>query len=270
MIVSGGAPLSAKTQEWMAIVLGCYAGQGYGLTETGAACTLQDYYDYQFEVAGRLLTCCEVKLRTVDEFRVTDVPPRGEILIRGPTIARGYYKQPAKTAEAFLEDGFFATGDVGTFAEDGTLKIVGRTKALAKNANGEYIAMEALESMYVQNDLVLPNGVCVVVDSLQPFIVGIVLTDESKAMAFAKKNNLEGSWPAILDDEKFRTVAIASLGKTAKENGKKPFECFKTVRFYNHEWTPENGILTAAMKLKRREIDAKYAEDIKGMFASAQ
>merc|ERR1712000_186778 len=173
------------------------------------------------------------------------------------------------TKEAFLEDGFFATGDVGEFRADGTLKIVGRTKAIAKNAHGEYIAMEALESMLVQNELILPNGICVHVDSQQAFIVAVALTDEAKAMKFAKENNIEGSWPSILDDAKFRKASIASVAKTCKENGKKPFETPKNVRFYNHEWTPENGILTAAMKLKRREIDAKYGDDIKAMFASA-
>ena len=269
-IISGGAPLSGKTQEWLATVFGCFVGQGYGLTETAAACTVQDYFNYRFENAGKLLQCCEVKLRTIDEFRVTDSPPRGEVLIRGPSVALGYYKQPEKTAEVFGADGFFATGDVGSFQADGTLKIVGRTKALAKNALGEYIAMESLESMYVQNDLVLPNGICIVVDSMQPFVVAVALTDKSKCDAFCAANKIEGAFPAVLQTPAFRKAAIASLGATAKANGKKPFEMVKNVRFYDHEWTPENDVLTAAMKLKRRVIDAKYGADVVEMYAESQ
>ncbi len=269
-MVSGGAPLSATTQEWLTVVFGCAVGQGYGLTETASATSIQDYYNPALENVGKLLSCCEVKLRSVNEFKVTDSPPRGEILVRGPTVAKGYYKQEDKTKEAFLEDGFFATGDVGQFQPDGTLKIVGRTKALAKNAHGEYIAMEALESMYVQNNLVMPNGICIDVDSHQPFIVAVALTDQHKAMDFAKARGIAGTFPAILKDKKFLKAAVESLAQTGKDNGKKPFELIKNVRFYAEEWTPENGILTAAMKLKRREITAKYGQDIQEMYAESQ
>ena len=125
--------------------------------------------------------------------------------------------------------------------------------------------MEALESIYVQNDLVLPNGICIIVDQQQPFIVAVALTDEAKALAFCKQNNIQGTYPEVLKDQKFIDAAIASLGQTAKNNKRQGFEMIKNVRFYAEEWTPENGILTAAMKLKRREIDAKYAEDIQAM-----
>jgi long-chain acyl-CoA synthetase len=269
-IISGGAPLSAKTQEWMNIIFGAYCGQGYGLTETGAACTVQDYYHYKFENAGKLLQCCEVKLRTVDDFKVTDELPRGEILIRGPSVAQGYYKQPKQTAEAFLPDGFFATGDVGQFQPDGTLKIVGRTKALAKNSHGEYIAMEALESTYVQDPLLVPNGLCIVVDSLQPFIVAVALTDEAKCHKFCEANKIEYKWPEVLSTPEFIKAALASLAATAKANKIAPFCFIKNVRFVTDEWTPESGILTAAMKLKRREISSKYGELITKMFAESQ
>jgi long-chain acyl-CoA synthetase len=267
MIISGGAPMSSATYEFLTVVFGCAVGQGYGLTETCAAGTIQRYYDLQKENVGGLLSVCEVKLRDVDPWKHTDQPhPRGEVLIRGPTITQGYYNQPEKTKEAFLDDGWFATGDVGMFAADGTLKIVGRTKALAKNSHGEYIAMESLESLYVQNDLVLPNGVCVLVDSQEGFICALVLTDEAKAMKFAAANKISGTFPAILDTKEFRKAAAASLAATAKAAGKKPFELVKNVAVLNEEWTPENGILTAASKLRRSEVDKKYKDLIEKLF----
>jgi len=268
--ISGGAPLSAATQEWVNIVFGAYCGQGYGLTETGGNGTVQEYYHYAFESGGQILSTTEVGLRSVDIWKVTDKPfSRGEILMRGPSVAKGYYKQPDKTAEAFLEDGWFATGDVGSFVADGSLSIVGRVKALAKNALGEYIAMEALEAIYTLNPLVVPNGICICVDPQQTFIVALCLTDEAKTTAFCQQHNIAGTYPQVLESKEFTKAAIASFVETAKHAKRKPFEYLKNVRFVQDEWTPENGILTAAMKLKRREIDKKYGPLIAQLYNEA-
>lgn len=266
-IISGGAPMSAKTQEFLMVVFGCSVGQGYGLTETCAATTVQRYWDTQTENIGGLLSVCEVKLRDVEDWKHTDPNPRGEVCIRGPVVTKGYYKQPEKTAEAFSADGWFYTGDVGQVQPDGTMKIVGRVKALAKNAFGEYVALDALESVYVLNELAMPNGVCVLVDSQKAYICALVLTDELKATTFAKKNGIEGTWPALLSNPEFHKKAAESLAATAKGAGKKPFELVKYVRVLSDEWTPENGVLTAAQKLKRRVVDIKYADLIKELFA---
>jgi long-chain acyl-CoA synthetase len=267
LIVSGGAPMSAGTYEFLSVVFCCAVSQGYGLTETCAGTTIQRYYDLQKENVGGLLSCCEVKLRDVEAGKHTDKPhPRGEILVRGPSITQGYYKQPDKTKDAFLEDGWFATGDVGEFQPDGTLRIVGRTKALAKNANGEYIAMETLESIFVQNEVAVPNGVCVLVDSHAAYICALVLTDEGKAMKFAKSKGIAGEWPKILETKEFQKAGVEALNQTAKAAGRKPFELLKSAKFLADEWTPENGILTAASKLRRSEVDKKYADDIKELF----
>jgi len=265
-IASGAAPLSAQTQVFLEVVFGVSVLQGYGLTETCACTTLQRMYDTRKESIGGLLSVVEVKLRDADTWKHTNNPPQGELLIRGPVVTQGYYKQPEKTKEAYTEDGWFCTGDVAEIPEDGTIKIIGRTKALAKNLLGEYVALEALESTYVQNPLVLPNGICVLVNPQRAYITAIVLTDEAKATTFAKANGISGNFPDYLQTEEFRAKAAASLAATAKEFGRKPFECVKFVRVYADEWTPENGVLTAAMKLKRRVIDEKYASDIEELF----
>lgn len=267
-IASGGAPLSAKTQEFMMVVFGCSVGQGYALTETCACCALQYFWDPTTESIGGLLSNVEVKLRDVDDWKHTDPLPRGELCIRGPVVAKGYYKQPDKTAEAFSADGWFYTGDVAQVEKDGGLRIVGRVKALAKNAFGEYVSLDALEAVYVLNPLALPNGVCVLVDSQKSYICALVLTDEQKALTFAKKNNISGTWPDLLKSPDFQKAAAQSLAATAKAAHKKPFELVKYVRVLSDEWTPENGVLTAAMKLKRRVVDVKYANIIQELFAT--
>ena len=270
MIICGGAPLSASTHEFLTVVFGVPVGQGYGLTETVAITTIQRFWDLQKENVGGLTSAIEVKLRDVDVWTSSHNPPQGEILIRGPNITLGYYKQPEMTQEVYLPNKWFATGDVGEWAEDGTLRIIGRVKALAKNSHGEYIALEALEATYAINELVIPNGICICVNEHQPHIVAVALTDESKAKAFARKHKIGGSYPDILKDSEFLRRALISLNETAKGAGKKSFELLRSVYFGGipeEEWTPENGALTAAMKLKRREIDSRYRECIEDMYA---
>jgi long-chain acyl-CoA synthetase len=268
-IASGAAPLSAQTQTFMEVCFGVTVMQGYGLTETCACCTLQRMYDPRKESIGGLLSVCEVKLRDADVWKHTDTPnPRGELLVRGPVVTQGYFKQPAKTAEAYTSDGWFCTGDVAEINPDGTIKIIGRTKALAKNLNGEYVALESLEATYVQNELVLPNGICVLVNPQRAYIGAIVLTDKTKAMKFAADNKLKGEWPEIIKTPEFEKKAAESLAKTAEIHQRKPFERVKVVKVRADEWTPENGVLTAAMKLKRRIIDEQYAAEIEEMFKS--
>jgi long-chain acyl-CoA synthetase len=264
--VSGGGPLSPQTHEVRAVVFGCAVEQGFGLTETTACCTLQRFFDLTTDNVGGLLPSVEIKTRDVDVWKHTNERPQGELLIRGPVVTKGYYKQPEKTAEAFLEDGWFATGDVVQLEPDGTLRIIGRVKALAKNSHGEYIALETLESIYVIDDLVMPNGVCVLVHPHRGYIAALVLTDQAKATKFAQKNGIPGEWPEILKNPEFHKKAAESLGKTAKANGRKPFEIVKVVRVLSDEWTPENDVLTAAMKLKRRIIDERYKSTIDELF----
>ena len=264
--VSGGAPLTAETEEFLAVAFGMAITQGYGLTETCAICVIRRYYDLNYGSCGGNFPSVEVKLRDVEQWKHTNNPPQGEICVRGPTVAKGYYKQPDKTAEVFTPDGWFYTGDICQREPDGSFLVVGRTKALAKNSVGEYIAMEALEAMYVLNELTVPNGVCVLVNPLKAYITALVLTDEKKAMKFAGENKIEGTWPEILVKPEFHQKAAVSLAETAKRSKRLPFEIVKRVCVLRDEWTPDNGILTAAMKIKRRVVDERYAQLISELF----
>ena len=262
---TGGSPISTVSYEFLGVVFCCHVMQGYALTETCLGC-LQRYYEIQADCIGGPFPGMEIKLRDVEDWKHTNTLAQGEVCIRGPCVSLGYYKQPKKTAESYTPDGWFLTGDIAEVMPNGSFKLIGRTKALAKNMFGEYIALEALEAVYVQNDLAMPNGVCVLVNPAKAYITALVLTDEKKTMKFASENKIEGTWPEILQKPEFHQKAAVSLAETAKEAGKKPFETVKRVRMLNDEWTPENDVLTAAQKLKRRVIDQRYAQIIVELF----
>eukprot|EP00743_Colponemidia_sp_Colp-15_P012313 GILK01013974.1.p1 GENE.GILK01013974.1~~GILK01013974.1.p1 ORF type:complete len:663 (+),score=86.97 GILK01013974.1:63-1991(+) len=261
----GGAPLNASTQKWMSAMLGVSVGQGFALTETCACGCLQDYWDLSTESSGTLLPTMEMKLVDKKDWKHTNSPPQGEVWLRGPVVCKGYYKQEDKTKEAFTEDGWFKTGDIAEIAPNGNVKIIGRSKGLAKNLNGEYIAVESLESTYVESDLVAPNSICVLVNSDKSYIVAVLSMSEDKAMPFAKKHGIRGSYEDVLKDKNFNKKVAEALSDTAESKGKQSFELLKDVRVVSDEWTPEN-VLTAANKLKRDKVEEEYKELIDEMW----
>ena len=268
MILSGGAPLSAEVHEFLSVVTGASCVQGYGLTETCAGVTTGLPWDIATQTSGCLIEGVELKLRDIGEWSHKDTPhPRGEVLVRGPCVMKGYFKQPELTKESITEDGWFATGDVGEINAVGNLTIIGRVKSLVKNAFGEYVALDSLEAIYCTSPLAHPNGVCVLVNSQKAFICALVSTDEHKAMEFASDHGIAGTWPEILKSKAFQERATANFAEIAKKNNRKPFKVVQKVVVLADEWTPENGILTAAQKLKRREIDKRYAPIIEELFA---
>lgn len=131
MMISGGAPLSPDTHVQIKVCLCIDVVQGYGLTETTASACVTDRYDMSLGRCGAPSMMVDVRLINWDEgkYRVTDKPyPRGEIVVGGETVSKGYFKLPGKTEEDFFEENgrrWFKTGDIGEFHPDGVLKIIG-------------------------------------------------------------------------------------------------------------------------------------------------
>ncbi|KAF8276490.1 putative fatty acyl CoA synthetase [Trypanosoma cruzi] len=266
VLLSGGGPMNPSTQEFVNVVFGMII-QGWGLTETVCCGGIQRTGNLEYVNVGPPLNSLEIRLLDTEEYKHTDKPePRGEILLRGPFLFKGYYKQEEQTKEVIDNDGWFHTGDVGTIASNGTICIVGRVKALAKNSNGEYIALETLEATYGANGLVTNNGVCVLVHPNRSYTVALGITTKDLVMKFVKENKIPGSFPAILENKEFRQKATESFQATARAAGRRSFEIVRHVRLLEEEWTPENDVLTAAMKLKRRVIEERYKELIKELF----
>lgn len=267
-MLSGGGPLSKETQEFINVVFGMVV-QGWGMTETVCCGGIQRTGNLQYNSAGQILKTEELRLLDTEEYKHTDKPePRGEVLIRGPFVFKGYFKQPELTAEALDSDGWFHTGDVAAIAANGAVSVVGREKALVKNSNGEYLALETLESIYGTNEVTIPSCVCVLVNPLRSYIAILALTNAKLTNAFAEKYQLRGRYPEVLNDPAFQKKVLSSFQATGRAAGRKSFEIVQAVKLLDEEWTPENGVLTAALKLKRRVVDVKYAKEIEELFAS--
>ena len=150
LIVTGSAPLSSDVFNFMKVVFSCPLREGYGQTETSGPATKTGLWDKQSGHVGGLLPCLKIRLRDIPEMNYlsSDEYPRGEICFKGHNIFRGYFKEPEKNKEAFDEDGWLRSGDVGEIKPDGSITIIDRAKNLFKLSQGEYISPEKLEGVY--------------------------------------------------------------------------------------------------------------------------
>eukprot|EP01080_Neovahlkampfia_damariscottae_P004142 gene4142-7452_t len=273
-MISGGAPLNKETQEFVKVCFGSIA-QGYGLTETCGGLAIQPLDKFTTGNVGHVLPSCEVILESVPDMNYDATPdeksgkrPEGEILIRGHNVTAGYYKNQKKTDEEW-RDGWFHTGDVGRLNKDGTISVIDRKKNLIKLSQGEYVALESLEMCYGASPFVSPNGICIYGDSLEDHIIAVIIPQKTYIESWMHENHMsEKSYSDVLNDEKLINDIKKSLKKLATEGKKKSFEEVVDFKLYDEEWTPDSGLLTAAMKLQRNNIYKKYEEDLKAMYAS--
>ena len=170
--VSGGAPLAREIAEFFHAA-GLLILEGYGLTETCPALTANRHDNYKFGTVG--LPVPGVELRLSDD---------GEILARGPNIAIGYYQRPEATAEVFLEDGWFATGDIGEIDADGFLRITDRKKDLLVTAGGKNVAPQNIENLLKGDPLI---SQAMVYGDRRPFLTVVLTLDMEAATAYARK-----------------------------------------------------------------------------------
>jgi len=244
--------------------------QGYGLTEPCGAGTLLPPDHPGYLITGAPLPCVEIKLRDVPDmgYLATDLPhARGEVCLRGASVAQGYYKLPQQTAEAFGEDGWFATGDIGEFREDGTLAIVDRKKNLVKLAHGEYIALEKMENRY--KDSILVENVCAYGDADREYPIALVLPNKAALTKWATEKNVpHDSVEHLLQNKETEKYVLAAIVAAARKANLKDIEIVRAVILLPDEWTPDNGLLTAAMKIQRAKIYEKYKDRIAKAYQS--
>ena len=273
-MVSGGAPLSPEVRDFLRVCFGCPFIQGYGLTETSAAGTTMLISDhYSSNHIGAPVPSVEIKLVDIPEMNYlsTDEPPRGEICIRGPSISSGYYKDAEKTAADFEENGWYHTGDVGEFRENGALAIIDRKKNIFKLAQGEYVAAENIELKLSTSRWV--GQFWLYGDSLKDCVVAIITLDPLFVAEWSKNSSSKidlnkCTEEELNQDEELLKAVEKDIFAVAKENKLPGFEIPKAI-YLAKEWTPESDLVTPTMKLKRPQLKKHYAEVIDNLYKIA-
>uniref|UniRef100_U5EWU9 long-chain-fatty-acid--CoA ligase n=1 Tax=Corethrella appendiculata TaxID=1370023 RepID=U5EWU9_9DIPT len=272
-VLSGGAPLSPDTHEQIKLCLCVNVIQGYGLTETTSGATVMDHYDMQYGRVGAASSTNLIRLINWEEggYRISNRPyPQGEIVIGGDSVSKGYYKLPGKTAEDFFEeDGkrWFRTGDIGEIHADGALKIIDRKKDLVKLQAGEYVSLGKVEAELKTCQIV--DNICVYGDSTKHYTVALVVPNQKHLEDLAVRQGVQG-----VDFEGLCTSPVVekAVVKELVEHGKKcklqRFEVPAVVTLCKEVWSPDMGLVTAAFKLKRKDIQDRYQNEINRMYAS--
>lgn len=249
--ISGGAALSSKVARTFC-GLGLPIIQGYGMTEASPIIAGNNRTLNQPNTVGKPFNNVEVRLGEGDE-----------IQIKGPSITRGYWNRPDATADAFTEDGWFRTGDVGGFNELGLLSIKGRIKVIIVTSTGEKVPPADLEAA-IETDPLFSQ--CYVIGENRPYLSLITVVNPDEWASFAKSCGVDPADPASLDNPSVKTAAL-KRAKTAA--GEFPHYALpRAVVLTQEPWTIENGLITPTLKLKRGPLSKKFANVIAQLYAT--
>ncbi|BDA42483.1 Long-chain-fatty-acid-CoA ligase 1 [Coccomyxa sp. Obi] len=268
IMTTGASPISGEVIDFMRICFGATVIEGYGMTETACTITLTLPQETTSGHVGGPLPCCEVKLDDLPEMNYTNADrpyPRGEICVRGPTVFQGYYKDEEQTREILDADGWLHTGDIGLWLPGGRLKIIDRKKNIFKLAQGEYIAPEKIENVYMRSPFVAQAFVYG--DSLQAHLVAIIVPDPDTLLPWAAARGLPQDMTRLVTDPTVTTAVFNSIleeGRTSKLRG---FEQVAAITLVAEQFSVENDLLTPTFKLKRPQAKAAFKEAIDRMYA---
>ncbi|KAG4279776.1 hypothetical protein FPRO06_11110 [Fusarium proliferatum] len=239
-ILNGSSGIANDTKEFLSLIVAEML-TGYGLTETCANGALGSPFEQTTSAIGPTSPAMDVKLVSIPElgyFTDADFGPcQGEILVRGPVVFKGYFKDPEATEKAFARDGWFRTGDIGEFDDRGHLKIIDRVKSLVKMQGGEYIALEKLESIYRTSQAILQVMVHADCEYTRPIVIIMpntrFLQDKFRELDFKE----DGS---ALRSERVSAYVLKDLLTIAKGSGLSKIETVAGVVVTDLEWTPQS------------------------------
>uniref|UniRef100_A0A8C8BJL7 Arachidonate--CoA ligase n=1 Tax=Otus sunia TaxID=257818 RepID=A0A8C8BJL7_9STRI len=268
IMVTGAAPISPSVLTFLRAALGCQIFEAYGQTECSAGCTFSMPGDWTTGHVGAPLACNIIKLDDVEEMNYFSSNNEGEVCIKGPNVFKGYLKDPEKTAEAIDKDGWLHTGDIGKWLPNGTLKIIDRKKNIFKLAQGEYIAPEKIENVYIRSAPVAQ--VFVHGESLRSFLIGIVVPDPETLPEFAAKLGVKGSYEDVCKNPAVKKAILEDMIRLGREAGLKSFEQVKDLYIHTEMFSVENGLLTPTLKAKRAELVKLFQKQIESLYSSMQ
>ncbi|XP_057688894.1 long-chain-fatty-acid--CoA ligase 1 [Corythoichthys intestinalis] len=262
--LTASAPICPKVLSFLRATMGCLIFEGYGQTECTAGCTFSMPGDWTAGHVGAPLPCATVKLVDIPDMNYYAENGEGEICIRGPSVFRGYLKDPERTAEALDSDGWLHSGDVGQWLPNGTLRIIDRKKHIFKLSQGEYIAPEKIENVYTHCAPVLQ--VFVHGDSLQSHLVGIVVPDPEVFVAWAKERGFVDSYEELCQIPDVKKAVLEDMRAVGKEAGLKSFEQVRDLHLHPETFSVANGLLTPTLKSRRTDIRRYFQEQIASMY----
>jgi len=268
-MITGSAPIDLEVLSFLKVCFCCPIFEGYGLTETSGAASITASKDPVAGHVGGPLECIKMRLRDVPDMNYlsSDKPhPRGEVQMWGASITKGYYKNPEKTAEAFDDDGWFCSGDVGVLYPNGTLRIIDRSKNIFKLSQGEYIAPEKLEQAY---SLVAEIQQCFIHgDSLKNNIVAVIVLEDEPCLKWANENNQPEDIGKLCQSEAMKKYILDKIMEIKTQKGFTSLEKPAQILLLGSAdaFSVENGILTTTFKLKRNEAKKAYQTQIDAMY----
>jgi long-chain acyl-CoA synthetase len=250
LCVSGGAPLAKEVQEFF-LACGIIILEGYGLTESGTAATLNHPRSFRVGSVGTALPKTELK-----------IDDDGEILIRGPQVFQGYWKDDAATKAVLTEDGWLRSGDIGTIDRDGFLRITDRKKDIIVTAGGKNVAPQNIENALKSTQYV---SQALVIGDRKPFLTALITLDPQEIEAFATAKGLPTDLVKLVGTDDVLELVHDAVDKTNGEVGR--VEQVKKWRVLPLDFTQETGELTPTLKLKRKVVCERYGRWIEEMYA---
>jgi len=241
--VSGAAPIAKEILEFF-YACGVPVLEGWGMTETTAVGAVNTLDHLKFGTVGRAMPGVE--------FKIAD---DGEILTRGPNVFREYWRNPDATRDAFTEDGWLMTGDLGSLDADGYLSITGRKKDIIITAGGKNLAPSNLE-----NDLKQSRWIshAVMYGDRRPYPVALITLDPETIIPWAKENGLSEDLADLAQQHQVRELVQAELDRANQKYAR--VEQIKKFAILDHDLTQESGELTPTLKLKRNIVNERYAD----------
>ncbi|MDE5662327.1 MAG: long-chain fatty acid--CoA ligase [Muribaculaceae bacterium] len=247
---TAGAPLSANITEFFH-AMGINIVIGYGLSETTATVSCFPDVDYVIGTVGTTLPGVMVK-----------IGEENEILVKGPTVMRGYYNRPDENAKVFTEDGWFRTGDAGLFDHSGALVLTERLKDLFKTSNGKYIAPQAIESRLGEDRYI--EQVAVIGDR-RKYVTAVIVPAFGALKEYARRKGIQfSSVEELVENAEIRKFIAERIERLQK--GFAGFEKVKRFTLLPKEFSIESGELTNTLKIRRPVINSMYADEIEAMY----
>ena len=256
-IIVGAAYLQPGLGRLMG-AMGIKAREGYGMTETAAAAAINRFQPglYAFGTVGLPVSGVQIKIDSPNE------EGEGEIMIKGPNVMRGYYKQEEETAKVLTKDGWLHTGDVGKFVNKRFLQITDRKKDIFKTSSGKYVSPLVLENHFKQSPFIEQ---IMVIGFQKPYVTALIYPNFELLEHWSKENKVHWTSP------QYMAINIKVRQRIREEldayNQELPnYQTIRAFHLFHEEWTMESGLLTYTMKLMRPKINAAYQKEIAQLY----